>query len=428
MVPPTGVPSPGAAECSERSPRVPQGPGLQGHGHVDFRGAAGLAGPGNVRREPHEPVTSDQSDSTAGSALTPHSEDLKSNFKRTVRLDRALDGSTSLSKHFHAPGLGRLRDGWRARSEAAALREAGRRGLPVPAVLGVERNGPSWTLRLQWIPGARALGEETAALTSPGAARAPLRRRIQAPALARSVGQLLAAVEAAGLRHPDPHAQNVLVDEEGALWLVDLARSRFAPHTAASFRRALIHACARLRDLSTPAFRALIFRAYLRARPSDLVAPDPLEIERKATLRQRRDIRRRVKVWRRNSSMTVVEQSPSKVVRARRAGDEPAAGWHTERIECSSREAGAIWAHLVRAELHRLPAARPRRLALAPPYFVEFDVPSAGGPPPAPAALGALAVQLADRGLELVGSPLTAEDGAAIIPPRGHLRFTEVLA
>ena len=28
----------------------------------------------------------------------------------------------------------------------------------------------------------------------------------------------------------------------------------------------------------------------------------------------------------------------------------------------------------------------------------------------------------------LVGSPLTAEDGAAIIPPRGHLRFTEVLA
>ena len=92
------------------------------------------------------------------------SEDLKSNFKRTVRLDLAGDGSASLSKHFHAPGLGRLRDGWRARSEASALREAARRGLPVPEVLALERNGPSWILRLRWIQGARPLGDHLAAL------------------------------------------------------------------------------------------------------------------------------------------------------------------------------------------------------------------------------------------------------------------------
>ncbi len=434
-------------------------------------------------------MTSDHLDSTPGSAPTGHSEDLKSNFKRTVRLDHAPDGSTSLSKHFHAPGLGGLRDGWRARSEAAALREAARRGVPVPEVLGIERNGPSWTLRLQWIPAARTLEDAVAARTAwdvprepeepategaaqpiesrrtgsqrtgsqrregsragarpaprgasvpspagvpPGGGAPPRqgrgRRYPAAPALARSIGQLLAAIEAAGLRYPDPHAQNVLVDEAGALWLVDLARSRFAPHTAASMQSTLVRACARLRELSSPAFRALIFRAFLRARPSHLAAPDPLDIERRATLQQRQDIRRRVKVWRRDSSMTIVEQTPSKVVRARHLRDQPAAGWRTERRECSSREASAIWAHLVRAELHRLPAARPRRLALAPPYFVEFDVPEAGGAAPGAAAREALAAQLADRGLELIGSPLMAEDGAAVIPPLGRLRFSEVRA
>ncbi len=421
------------------------------------------------------------------------SEDLKSNFKRTVRLDLAGDGSASLSKHFHAPGLGRLRDGWRARSEASALREAARRGLPVPEVLALERNGPSWILRLRWIQGARPLGDHLAALkglrelatersapqtvagptatgqaeaqpaeltapeftpaessatessatessatessatessatessaaaAAPVGARAPGPCPISAPALARSVGRLLAIVEAAGLRYPDPHPHNVLVDGEGALWLVDLARTRFAPHTPASFERTLILACARLRDLSTPAFRALVFRAYLGARPALHRAPDPLEIERRATIRQRRDVNRRVNVWRRNSSATIVERDPEQVVRARHVGDGPAAGWRTERVNCSRREADAIWAHLVRAELHRLPSARPRRLALAPPYFVEFDVPVASDAVLGSAARAALEARLADRGLELVGSPLSTDGGVAIIPPLGHLR------
>ena len=406
------------------------------------------------------------------------SEDLKSNFKRTVRLDLAGDGSASLSKHFHAPGLGRLRDGWRARSEASALREAARRGLPVPEVLALERNGPSWILRLRWIQGARPLGDHLAALkglrelatersapqtvagptatgqaeaqpaeltapeftpaeftatessatessaaaAAPVGARAPGPCPISAPALARSVGRLLAIVEAAGLRYPDPHPHNVLVDGEGALWLVDLARTRFAPHTPASFERTLILACARLRDLSTPAFRALVFRAYLGARPALHRAPDPLEIERRATIRQRRDVSRRVNVWRRNSSATIVERDPEQVVRARHVGDGPAAGWRTERVNCSRREADAIWAHLVRAELHRLPSARPRRLALAPPYFVEFDVPVASDAVLGSAARAALEARLADRGLELVGSPLSTDGGVAIIPPLGHLR------
>lgn len=348
------------------------------------------------------------------------SEELKTNVKRTVRLDRGAGGEVTLSKHFHAPGIGRLRDGIRARSEARALAEAARRGLPVPEVLGLERNGASWTLRLQWIPHARTLDEVTGGLDVP-ATQHPPGSRTRAHRLARAIGSLLASIEASGLQHPDPHAQNVLVDGADKLWLVDLARSRFARPSAAGFERTLVLACARFRDLSPRLFRALVFRAYLRARSASFPAPDPASVERRAMEKQREDVARRVRVWRRNSSLTTVAQGPPRTVRAVEVGDGPAPGWRTRRVECSRTEADGIWAHLARARMHRLPAARPRRLALSPPYFVEFDVPDREHGGPAEGACEALRGALAARGLRLDGAPLEAPDGTALIPPMGRL-------
>ncbi len=357
------------------------------------------------------------------------SEELKTNVKRTVRLDRGVGGEVTLSKHFHAPGLGRLRDGRRARSEAGALGEAARRGLPVPEVLGLERNGASWILRLQWIPDARTLDAVTLELDGAGAPRTgpsgSRPRRASARRLAHSIGRLLAEVEASGLQLPDPHAQNVLVDQGGQLWLVDLARSRFLQPTAARFERTLVRACARFRDLSTRRFRALIYRAFLRARSAPFRAPDPVRIERRAMEKQREDVARRVKVWRRTSSLTVVEEGAPRTVRALEMGEGPEPGWRTQRVDCSRSKADAIWAHLVRARMHRLPAVRPRRLALGPPYFVEFDIPVQGADPPDEPACEALRVALSARGLRLHGSPISAPDGAALIPPQGDLLPTE---
>jgi len=357
------------------------------------------------------------------------SKELKTNVKRTVQLDRGVGGEVSLSKHFHAPGLGRLRDGRRARSEAWALGEAARRGLPVPEVLGLERNGASWTLRLQWIPHTRTLDEVTRELHGTGSpsADSPGSRAWRAPAhrLARAIGSLLAAIEASGLRHPDLHAQNVLVDGGAKLWLVDLARSRFVQPTTAGAERTLVLACARFRDLSSPSFRALIFRAYLRARSASFPAPDPAIVERRAMEKQRRDVAGRVKVWRRDSSLTAVTEGRPRTVRALESGDGPAPGWRTQRVECSRTEADGIWAHLVRARMHDLPAARPRRLALSPPYFVEFDVPDGGGGQPGEDACESLRAALATRGLRLDGAPIVDLHGAALVPPLGRLHPLE---
>jgi hypothetical protein len=217
----------------------------------------------------------------------------------------------------------------------------------------------------------------------------------------------------------------VLVDQEGQLWLVDLARSRFLQPTAARFERTLVRACARFRDLSTRRFRALIYRAFLRARSAPFRAPDPVRIERRAMEKQREDVARRVKVWRRTSSLTVVEEGAPRTVRALEMGEGPEPGWRTQRVDCSRSKADAIWAHLVRARMHRLPAVRPRRLALGPPYFVEFDIPVQGADQPDEPACEALRVALSARGLRLHGSPISAPDGAALIPPQGDLLPTE---
>lgn len=344
---------------------------------------------------------------------------LKSNAKRTVECELLPDGTRSLVKRFHAPGLGRLRDRFRAHAEANALREAARRGLPVPEVRSVgreeTREGGRWALRLAWIEGARSLAEVVELRDVPGG-------RVR---LARRIGTLLAAVEASGLRHPDPHAGNVLVDRSGELWLVDLARARFGPPSPARFEAGLVLATARIRDLSDRRLRAVALRAFLRARTGTAPLPSGADLEARARTRQREDVAERVAVWRRESSATTVTAGSPAVVRRRHLDAAPAPGWRTVDLGCTGEEAAAVWSTLVRAVIHRVPAAVPRAVSLGPPHRVEVDVPDAAASHLTPQAEEALRALLLDRGLLLQGTPLVDADGNALVGPGNRLAPAE---
>jgi tRNA A-37 threonylcarbamoyl transferase component Bud32 len=114
-----------------------------------------------------------------------------------------------------------LLDRWRRRAaeETARALEAARRGVPVVEPVaccrlgrGVER------LFLREVPGARPLQ----AVLLEGSARGARRH-----ALARAAGELLAKLHAAGGRHLDLHARNVLVRPDGSLLFADAAALRF---------------------------------------------------------------------------------------------------------------------------------------------------------------------------------------------------------
>lgn len=355
---------------------------------------------------------------------------LKSNVKRTVSVEHSPGlvspglGATPAAtfvKRFHAPGLSRLRDRRRARGEAKALSTARERGLPVPAVLGVGLEEGRWTLRLEWIDGATQLGELMQ--------HVPCRlRRVD---LARRLGDLLARVERVGLRHRDPHAGNVLVDPVGQVWLVDLARARIAGPDPGRFRRMLVRACAGLRQTSTPGFRALVYRSYLRRRLETTEPPTAAEIESEARSQQRLDVTRRVDVWRRTSSATLADTTGGgqRIIRARAAGSGPDPGWTTRRIDGDRQRVAQIWSTLVRATLHALPTARPRTLALAPPWFVELDVPEpghvTGGVTASPQHAAAFRMLLHDRGLMLEGEQLIDAEGRPYVGPAARLLTIE---
>jgi len=288
-------------------------------------------------------------------------------------------------------------------------------------VLGVGLEEGRWTLRLEWIEGATQLDELMQ--HAPGH-----RRRVD---LARRLGDLLARVERVGLRHPDPHPGNVLVDASGRVWLVDLARARFAGPDPGQFRRMLIRACAGLRQTSTPGFRALIYRSYLRRRLATTEPPNAAEIESEARSQQRLDVARRVDVWRRTSSATLATTTGAgqRIIRVRAAGSGPDPGWITRRIDGDRHTVAQIWSTLVRATLHALPTARPRTLALVPPWFVEFDVPEpgneTGGVTAGPRHAAAFRMLLRDRGLMLEGEQLIDAEGRPYVGPAARLLALE---
>jgi|GEM_PF-6111358 len=143
----------------------------------------------------------------------------------------------SLVKAFRHPSVWmRWRDGVRARRELAVLRALRARGLPVPEPLGFERIDRAACARLAWIPDAPTLEQrldaseiELAGARDEAERRAVLARR---HAWLRATARALARFSAEGLRQPDWHPKNALVDARGEVFVIDLHKARLGPPTA----------------------------------------------------------------------------------------------------------------------------------------------------------------------------------------------------
>jgi len=124
--------------------------------------------------------------------------------------------------------------GWRRSRPVAEFHVLARlasAGLPVPAPLAaaVRRRGLVYTgaLITRRIPDARPLAD-----LLPGSA--------QDDGLWRRVGACVRRFHDAGLIHADLNARNILVDEDGSVFLIDFDRSRIRHGAARRFRRNLM--------------------------------------------------------------------------------------------------------------------------------------------------------------------------------------------
>ncbi len=336
---------------------------------------------------------------------------LKGNLKRSVYRERSEDGTDRMVKVFHAPRLGRLRDRGRAAAEAKGMVEARRAGLPVADVLGTSKVGGAWCLSASWIEAATPL-DEALRTRGPGAAAPGARLP-----LADALGSLLAACQAVGFVHGDPHPGNVLVDRHGKLWLVDLAGSRLgSPLT--SVVDSIARAAGPLRE-TDGRFLVAVHGAWRRAakeRGLDQI-PGAAAIDSAAQRHRLAATARRIRVWRRTSTPTTVSMEEGHSVVRVRPHEAPPGHWIIQRHGYGSGpESKRAWARLVRARLHRLPAALPVSTSLAPPWHVEFAVPpgTAATPGPPCRVLGAL---LHHRGLQVSGPLLQDAQGSTLIGP-----------
>lgn len=363
---------------------------------------------------------------------------LKASVKRTVSLERSsVGGAGRVIKRFHAPAsiragafiaraMAGLGDRRRALGEARALQAARQADLPVPEVLGCEKVDGRWELTTSAIPGARPLVdvlEDTFSRPEKGAALDELADGLAS--LARRSIRL-------GFLHADPHPANVLVDESGKLWIVDVARSR----TGAGRRRveaSLIRALSRLRELTPSTFRLRMARAYFDGRPD---AAWIKRAEARAICERVDELEARVAVWRRSSSATEVRavDDGRSVVHVRARSGAAASGWRAETITGSPAEIDAIWSTLVRAKLHGVPGAEPKALALdGASRWIEVEVPDLEPPlsdphrlGPAPEDIDRLQGQLRRRGLTISNvdgalAVLRSPGGGAIVGPAARL-------
>lgn len=363
--------------------------------------------------------------------------------RRSVVLEvrKGSDGERRVvCKHFHSSGsLSRLhlRDRQRARRETRILTELFESGVPVPRPLGVERTPHGWQAVLEWIPDTVEL-EQILRGNEPW----PVAPEV----VARRLGELLAAVHAAGLDHPDLHPGNVLVNGEGRVWLIDFHQARPPGRSLsrATLERDLAALAARGRETVSPRFRARFFLGYLGALSAEQrrLLPDRASLLRDAEARGR-DIRRATVFrfrtsWLRKSGNTRV--LPGGSIAALRIGPiEEGSEWVLRSD--STRELEELWFTGARLAMHGIPCASPfvldRRSGWASFVSRKGELSELEGASLSPAqrrnfarGLGELIGALCDRGIGLKElSPATLlldTSGAPVLAPTAHLTDFEV--
>jgi len=365
---------------------------------------------------------------------------LKEGLKRTVTVEE-VGGVRRVVKRFHAPGrLDRWKDGHRARREARALEALGRRGLPVPRAVEVRQREGRWELVQEEVEGARSLDD-----ILDGRAAWP----VPAGLVAVRLGRVLAALLEAGLRHPDLHAGNVLLDSAGAPHLVDLARARFGKRV--EVESLLVNLAAGVRERTTPSLRARVFLALRAACPRLLPnARERIErVERRARVARRNAILGRVARWRRTSgALAPFERGGQVGLLARGRSEElldlardghsvplPDAPERCLSLARSPDQFGPRWELAARLAMHDLPGERPLALIRKPEPLALFDAPLGARPlregleaadPAAARTLlaraGSVLGSLSDRGLAALpagaGSLAVDESGNVHLCPR----------
>ena len=338
---------------------------------------------------------------------------LKTGASRSVLLERrGGDAGGVVVKRFHHPGpLRLLRDRRRALSEFRALKALRAHGLPVPRPRGLRRDGGGWQVVMDWIPAAPALEALLAG-------RAPW--PVPPGRVAARAGELLAALQAAGARHPDLHAGNVLVDPRGRLHLVDLQGARLGqPPGRRRLRAELVRLAAGERESTSLRFRARFLIAWLRALPPELrrLAGEPRAlvqaVEDRARPARRRRVRRDRDRWTRASSRCRPIESRGRMAYIRSPVGSSGPGVGDARTGRTFRApySLALWYGAARLLEHRIPGAEPHVLCSGERAYAAFRVPR--GTRPLTAAdtaaasaglargLGRLAGLLHDRGLRL---------------------------
>ena len=271
-------------------------------------------------------------------------------------------------KHFHARGLlGVFTNLRRALRERRNLLALAARGMPVPGVLALERHGADWCVVMDFVRGAHTLGE---VLT--GEANGPLPRR----ELARRLGDLLGRAHGAGVRQIDLHAGNVLIDERGELWMIDVAHVRFGAVSAERAREDLVRACAFLRETTATGFRARALVAWRRAAPAELRrvadARSVPALEQDGRAARVHALSENADRWTRPSGQMRRAKIDGRewLVRRARHADGPGTPVFEDLAPRARLQA---FARLGRLFEHGLPVARPARLASAHPWSAEVD-------------------------------------------------------
>jgi tRNA A-37 threonylcarbamoyl transferase component Bud32 len=306
---------------------------------------------------------------------------LKVGPHRSVHLSEdPVHGPVILKRYRSSGAWRRFRDGLRARHEMKMLTRLRDSGLRVPQPHSCERREGVWTLCVQAVQGARSLSEFLAPLSpivAPGAKAS----------MARNLGTLVGHAHALGLDHGDLHGGNLLLDEEGDAWLIDVPKARVRkPATSAIIERDLIVLNAEAREFVP---RDLLHRFWASWRKSflahggapTLASREMLKRVESGAITHRRDsLKQHEDRWVRESGVCEVREHNGKTVLA--AKNPAASAWFENEsqhifTDTVNDEVFHAWKHVGRAWQHGLPCVIPLYLEPGTPPRAVYLLPRA---------------------------------------------------